>query len=237
MKKIKNMDVEWSYTGANGPEHWHTLCDWFAEGAKFSYQSPIALFSEEVADGEPIEPIEFHYHTEEFTEKEFKNTFHFVPVNTESYVVFHGEEYHLTDIHFHMPSEHVLEGRQYPLEFHLVHMNKTGENLVVGVLFTITTDYDRTFREMNGFVWEAGTHEQFFDPSLFLPTQTSHFHYTGSLTTPPTKGPINWFVFDQVQCMDNRFVQRIREGIVEFNNRPLQPLKGRKIYHLDSAKI
>ena len=46
MKKIKNMDVEWSYTGNDGPEHWHTLCDWFAEGAKFAYQSPIALEKE-----------------------------------------------------------------------------------------------------------------------------------------------------------------------------------------------
>ena len=46
MKKIKNMDVEWSYTGNDGPEHWHTLCDWFAEGAKFAYQSPIALENE-----------------------------------------------------------------------------------------------------------------------------------------------------------------------------------------------
>ena len=81
MKKIKNMDVEWSYTGNDGPEHWHTLCDWFAEGAKFAYQSPIALEKE---SAETVNSqITFHYKKEEFTEKEFKNTFHFVPPNTE----------------------------------------------------------------------------------------------------------------------------------------------------------
>ncbi|MDU6315917.1 MAG: carbonic anhydrase family protein, partial [Enterococcus faecalis] len=97
MKKIKNMDVEWSYTGNDGPEHWHTLCDWFAEGAKFAYQSPIALEKE---SAETVNSqITFHYKKEEFTEKEFKNTFHFVPPNTESYVMFENVAYHLTDIH------------------------------------------------------------------------------------------------------------------------------------------
>ncbi|WP_170965639.1 carbonic anhydrase family protein, partial [Enterococcus faecalis] len=138
MKKIKNMDVEWSYTGNDGPEHWHMLCDWFAEGAKFAYQSPIALEKE---SAETINSqITFHYKKEEFTEKEFKNTFHFVPPNTESYVMFENVAYHLTDIHFHMPSEHLLSGNQYPLEFHLVHMNDAGENLVVGCLFNITEE-------------------------------------------------------------------------------------------------
>lgn len=40
-------------------EHWHTLCDWFAEGAKFAYQSPIALEKE---SAETINSqITFHY--------------------------------------------------------------------------------------------------------------------------------------------------------------------------------
>lgn len=53
------MDVEWSYTGNDGPEHWHTLCDWFAEGAKFAYQSPIALEKE---SAETVNSqITFHY--------------------------------------------------------------------------------------------------------------------------------------------------------------------------------
>ena len=41
--------------------------------------------------------------------------------------MFENVAYHLTDIHFHMPSEHLLSGKQYPLEFHLVHMNDAGE--------------------------------------------------------------------------------------------------------------
>ncbi len=44
-----------------------------------------------------------------------------------------------------------------------------------------------------------GTHQQWFNPSIFLPEERLHYHYVGSLTTPPTKGPVKWFVFDTIQ--------------------------------------
>ena len=33
----------------------------------------------------------------------------------------------------------------------------------------------------------------------------THIHYVGSLTTPPTKGPVKWFVFDTIPKMDQAF--------------------------------
>lgn len=234
MKKIRNMDVEWGYTGDLGPENWHTLCDWFATGAKYPYQSPINLSKDLAGQSTAARNIEICYTKEEFTEKEFKNTFHFVPPNTESYIIFEDEKYLLTDIHFHTPSEHTFNSEQLPLEFHLVHMNNMGENLVLGCLFTITTEPNRFSKENHPMIWEPGTHQQWFNPQIFLPEQHSHFHYLGSLTTPPTKGPVHWFVFDTVQKMDQDFLKHIKEGMLPFNNRPIQPLNGRKIYFSES---
>ncbi|MDA9470405.1 carbonic anhydrase family protein [Enterococcus sp. 5H] len=230
MKNIRNMDVEWGYTGDRGPEHWHTLCDWFSQGAKYPYQSPVNLSKEATMSEPESRAITFCYKTEEFTEKEFKNTFHFVPPNTESYVIFDEEKYYLTDIHFHTPSEHTFDGEHTPVEFHLVHMNNTGENLVVGCLFTFTQKENKFSENQGAFIWKTETHQQWFDPSVFLPEKKSHFHYLGSLTTPPTKGPVHWFVFDTVQEMDQAFYERIHEGMLPFNNRPTQAMNGRKIY-------
>lgn len=230
MKKIKNMDVPWTYSGDTGPENWHTLCDWFSKGAGYPYQSPIDLSMDRIVANSDMKKIMFFYKKEEFTEKEFKNTFHFVPPNTESFVVFAEEEYFLTDIHFHTPSEHSIDGVHQPIEFHFVHMNHRGENLVVACFYELTKNPNKFSQNTDSYVWKAATHQQWFNPSIFLPDNTAHFHYTGSLTTPPTKGPVFWFVFTEVQMMDADFFHRMNEGMLLFNNRPIQKIKDRKIY-------
>ena len=143
--------------------------------------------------------------------------------------MFENVAYHLTDIHFHMPSEHLLSGKQYPLEFHLVHMNDAGENLVVGCLFTITEEENRFSEANHPMDWENGTHQQWFNPSIFLPEERLHYHYVGSLTTPPTKGPVNGLYLIPFKN-GSSLLNKIKEGMLAFNNRPLQPLNGRKIY-------
>ncbi|KAF1302500.1 MULTISPECIES: carbonic anhydrase family protein [Enterococcus] len=225
----RNMDVPWSYQGENGPEYWHTLCDWYQEGAEFPFQSPISLVRSETQQ-KGIKPISFHYQKERFTEKEFKNTIHFVPYDCTSYVLFEEKKYLLTDIHYHMPSEHWLDGEQKEIEFHLVHMDKAGNNLVVGVLFQLC-EQEMPFKA--GDSWDFDNHLEIFDPTIFLPRRRSHFHYVGSLTTPPTKGPINWFVFDEVGKMSRRFIEEFREEVLENNNRPLQEKLDRGIFYFE----
>ncbi len=96
------------YSGDRGPEHWAELCDWFAKGAAFSLQSPIQLTTCEET-GESSETLSFHYERQRFTDKEFKNTIHLVPYDQFSYIEFKDQKFYLTDIHFHMPSEHLIE--------------------------------------------------------------------------------------------------------------------------------
>lgn len=232
VKKIKrNMDVEWGYEGERGPEHWHELCDWFSEGAKYPYQSPISLsHNEQLIKNSEQAQLFFHYQKERFTEKEFKNTMHFVPFSHESYVIFQNVRYFLTDIHFHRPSEHVIDGRSQEIEFHLVHTSQQQKNLVVAVLCT----FDLTAPELDKIdlttEWDYPNHLQTFSPALFLPKEQSYFHYTGSLTTPPTAGPVQWFVFDHIQRFNPDFLKEFSEELLEVNNRPLQEKKERKIY-------
>ncbi|WP_368251548.1 carbonic anhydrase family protein [Enterococcus sp. 2201sp1_2201st1_B8_2201SCRN_220225] len=233
----RNMDVPWSYTGDNGPEYWHTLCEWYEKGASYPYQSPIAL------DHQQVEPLDlgttgltFTYQTERFTEKEFKNTIHFIPFECESYVSFKGKDYALTDIHYHLPSEHVIDGEQKPVEIHLVHMDHEGNNLVVAVLCEIVEGILAEGPLRKATVWDMDRHLEVFDPTLFLPEQRSHFHYVGSLTTPPTKGPINWFVFDQPGKLSRTFLSQFNEEILQGNNRPLQDKKGRAVYYVSERK-
>lgn len=228
------MTVNWGYTGDRGPEHWHTLSERFACGLDFEWQSPIGLSRELITQTDKIDKLDFHYQEEVFVEETFNNSFHLIPPEKQSYVVFENEKYHLTDIHFHLPSEHTLEDKQYPIEFHFVHMpeNPAGHNLVIGVLFNIES-VDKLVAEkpVGHFDWNRETREVVFNPFVFMPTSDSFYHYTGSLTTPPTIGPINWFVYDTVKTLSKAFVDIIRKDITPNNNRPLQDIKGRDIWH------
>lgn len=226
----RNLDVPWSYSGDNGPEHWHQLCDWYAEGAQFPLQSPIHIEKKD-SETPDFSAISFHYHEEAFTEKEFKNTIHFVPFECTSYVTFKDVDYHLTDIHYHIPSEHWLDGAQAEIEIHLVHMDEEGNNLVVGVLCEIVPGILPDGPLRKSVVWDLDKHYEVFDPALFLPTNKAHYHYVGSLTTPPTKGPINWFVFEEIGQLSQTFLSEFEEEILKGNNRPLQERKDRAVYY------
>jgi len=45
-----------------------------------------------------------------------------------------GRAHQLVQYHFHAPSEHTVNGLQFPMEMHLVHTNAEGQLAVIGVL-------------------------------------------------------------------------------------------------------
>ncbi|HBK5211575.1 TPA: carbonic anhydrase family protein [Enterococcus faecium] len=226
------MDVEWGYSGDKGPENWASLCDWFARGAEFPLQSPIHLTKGEETKIEG-DTLSFHYQKQRFTDKEFKNTIHLVPFDQLSYVEFKKERYYLTDIHFHLPSEHIINGKQEDIEFHFVHMNSKKENLVVGVMYQLMVQEGWLYNQENGESWNLEKHEHWVNPDVFFPEQKSHFHYIGSLTTPPTSGPFQWFVMDHVGKLNQEFLLPFDGQYARPNNRPIQPLNGREIYYFE----
>lgn len=229
----RNLDVAWNYeeNGEIGPERWHLLCDRFKPGGEYPFQSPIHLQKNASLILPDKEQLTIHYQKQKFTEKEFKNTIHFVPFDQLSHCVYQGEKYFLTDIHFHMPSEHILDDYQAPLEFHLVHTSKKQVNLVLGVLFQTARLTNQICHDHGDEIWDFDHHIQWFNPDIFLPVQQSYFHYVGSLTTPPTIGPIQWFVFDEIGLMNQSFIDLFKNELLLKNNRPLQALNGRKIYY------
>lgn len=215
----------WDYE-IKGPHTWASLCDEFTKAAEFKYQSPIALsHQQELIHNETAENIAFHYEMASFHKEEINRTIHYVPNDTTNYVIYREMRYTLTDVHFHRPSEHTIDGKQEAIEFHFVHTNEQNENLVVGVLCTFTDEATIVFAPKEDTLT--------FDPNQFLPKKTSKFHFEGSLTTPPTKGSIQWFVFDTVQTLSKDFLKTLPAHHFVVNNRPTQALNGRKLYYFE----
>lgn len=218
----------WSYSGKTGPDFWSTLSQDFHKAAQFPLQSPIALSYEET---QPLEQtIQFTYNSQSFYVKNVNDTMHFEPVESESFVDFASRRYYLTDIHFHMPSEHIIAKNQAPLEFHLVHKDEHGQPLVCAVLFSLVEEGNNRCNDSTIELTTSENNKQSLNPIIFLPKNSGYFHYEGSLTTPPTDGPVQWFVFDERGIMSRSFIESFQTSLTP-NNRPLQDKNQRPIFY------
>ena len=66
------------------------------------------------------------------------------------------------------------------------------------------------------------------DVDTLLPQDRTTYRYDGSLTTPPCSEGVKWFVLANPVALSAQQIAAFR-AVVQDNNRPTQPLNGRKI--------
>ena len=119
------------------------------------HQSPINIVTTsdgvstvDLADGlYKVEPLSFSY-PHSVRGCSILNNGHTVQINigpeNECTVTVKGKRYTLRQFHFHTPSEHTLDDRQYEMEMHLVHTDEEGNIAVLGFIFSVNTRYQTT---------------------------------------------------------------------------------------------
>lgn len=170
-------------------------------------QSPINIlsFKKEATDKHEIT---LHFQDEI---EAIKNLGHTVQLDFSegSTITFNGLSYAFKQVHFHTPSEHLIDGMTFPMEMHIVtYIPAKDENDLPRYLVV-------------GFLFKMGQANPFIDEFLNLIPQTKHattslkpgtvkfrdvfpgarerntedfYHYRGSLTTPPHTETVEWFV-------------------------------------------
>ena len=218
-----------------GPAHWgempgNALC------ALGKFQSPIALADAGERAAEPAEgpALRFAYKRSALS---MINNGHTVQVNHEagSSVSEAGTSYVLAQLHFHAPSEHTLDGKSFPLEIHLVHLDVTGKPALVVGLFvregaenTALAAALRALPAMPG--GSSAPAGATVDASALLPAARAHFAYDGSLTTPPCSENILWRVMREPIEMSTAQIDAFRSlPHMGDDNRPLQRLGSRRV--------
>ena len=206
------------YFGALGPAHWGTLSpDW-----------------EACSSGERQSPVDFHQVTplRQFsidygpTTGEIFNNGHTIEVETEgtNTLTLGGIAYELVQFHFHVVSEHRVNGRGFDMELHLVHRSATGGLAVIGVFLKRGPRSRALAPIFAALPDDLNVHhplETPFNPAAFLPRSQTHYRYVGSLTTPPCTEGVRWLVLTQPVTVSDDDMAQFAERI-HFNARLVQ---------------
>jgi carbonic anhydrase len=159
-----------------------------------------------------------------------------------SAILINGNVYNLKQLHFHTPSEHLIDGMTYPMEMHIVGKANDSiklaipEYTVVGVLFRIGHE-NKFIREFLDAIPKSegkntldSQHVHIADLFMDSPKSdmNSYFNYQGSLTTPPYTESVNWVLQRRIFEASEEQIRAIEK--LEGNNaRHVRALNGRKI--------
>ena len=138
----------------------------------------------------------------------------------------------LIEFHFHILTEHTLDGQYGAMELHAVFQDPSSKNFaVIGVLYKIGRA-NRFFARL----LTAGLPVKSSSPALTVDalnigdafTDTSRYYtYPGSLTTPPSE-TVHWLFLKQPAQLSAAQFSAFH-GVLGNDFRPIQPLNGRLI--------
>ena len=233
-----NKDKHWTYGGETGPEHWAELeagssCD----GTR---QSPINIVSVDAISDTTLTPINVQY-SNRVKIHELTNNGHSIQYNFEKgdYITLNNQQYDLSQIHFHEPSEHTINGVRYPLEMHLVHISSDNKIAVLSIMAE-EGENSKPFHFLEQYlpinVGETKPVDAYFDLKENLPGQKDYYTYSGSLTTPPCTQDVTWVVYKSPISVSLDQVKQLQELMPLNNYRNEQPINDRIVKQYSSSE-
>ncbi|XP_016902846.2 alpha carbonic anhydrase 7-like [Cucumis melo] len=239
--KARSQEVEdergfdYERDGEKGPVHWGELrAEWHkCKGGLM--QSPIDLLHERVEVISHLGDLQINYKSSNATLKNRGHDMMMKWVDGGGYTEMNGTQYKLKQCHWHSPSEHTIDGKNFDLEAHLVHESSNGMVSVIGILYQIgEPDYFlSTIKE--DLEVASNTHEEervvgIIDPNILKMGSKQYYRYIGSLTVPPCTEDVMWTIIHQVRTVTEEQVKLLRVAVHDDSNsnaRPLQPIYNR----------
>jgi carbonic anhydrase len=228
----------WDYApdSEHGPYNWGSLCKEYSIARAGLQQSPIDLFSHDLVKADrTLHPLKFDYKP---VRGWIENNGHSVQLNMRpGTLTVEGVTYCMSQLHFHSPSEHTLNGKSYPLEMHLVHQSTDGELAVIGMLFENGSENEFLQQFWDALPHKVGQKQKLssaVDLNSLCMENVHYMRYTGSLTTPPCSENVIWTMLGHVHEVSPQQVAQFRDAMgfkiqTHGNARPLQPLGQRVV--------
>jgi carbonic anhydrase len=220
--------THWGYTGDIGPEHWAELSEEFEMCAKGKNQSPINLTNFIKAD---LLPLEFNY---QGSPTEILNNGHTIQVNCPrgSKYIAYQKVFELWQFHFHAPTEHLIEGKSFPIEAHFVHFDKKGNLSAIAVMLVEGPENQllkKLWKKMPLKIGDKHKLSAELNPLGLFPEDKSYYVYNGSFTTPPCTEGVFWVTMKSPVSVSKQQINAFKQVIGHPNNRPVQPRNTRTV--------
>lgn len=180
------------------------------------YQSPIEL-SYNLKDILYSE-LNFNISETDIISKYNSNEKHWSVLN--DIIIYNNDnKYKLIQYHFHLPSEHIINGERYLMELHFVFQSDMNE---MKSLFVLSYIIDISENISSNIFYNMILNQPFKLPNL-----NCYFAYPGSLTTPPFNMNINWRMSNEPLYITLELFNSIKDKCK--SARPIQKRNGRDI--------
>ncbi|KAM4627593.1 carbonic anhydrase 4b [Polymixia lowei] len=244
-----------------GPNMWPVV----AQQCNGRVQSPVNIVTRRTLTDEKLTPFHFIGYQERF-HGSITNNGHSVQMDLPTSAKIEGGnlpgQYKAVQLHLHWGkdggpgSEHTIDGEQFPMEMHIVHIKEEYKSLsqalkdragvaVLGFFFQESSTQNKKYNPIIKALKDikhAYTNTTLSGLSLdmLIPPQSymrSYFRYQGSLTTPDCAEAVIWTVFENAILLSKpqlaAFSQlRFANGMQMVQTlRPVQPLNGRLVFY------
>ncbi|XWS59485.1 hypothetical protein CRYUN_Cryun08bG0126100 [Craigia yunnanensis] len=234
--------IKFGYSGNNGPDKWGILDPTFSACSSGKKQSPINILKNLTVHNKLLKPLTRNYNPANST---LVNNGFNVGLRFEEYageVSINGKNYSLKQMHWHLPSEHHINGEQFAAELHLVHRAADNSIAVVAVLYR-EEDTDPFIAKIMDGLNKLAKEKCKADELAAIPLGTldtkqlkrssrNYYRYVGSLTTPPCSENVTWNILGKVRTISKEQIAALETPVnsnCKKNARPCQPLNDRKV--------
>jgi carbonic anhydrase len=222
----------WSYEGNTAPAKWAEVDPHAKLCGVGEQQSPIDIHPSRLAQVDWMTPIQTRYRPSKLS---LVNEHHNLKVKFEagSRLTLLGQEYVLSHVQVHTPSEHTISGRAAAMELQLVHTraDDSSQLAIVSVLAEEGAEHPFLARIWGQLPEKEGQAKTEVTASAqeLLPRGQRFFYYQGSITTPPCTEGVKWVVMREPVTVSKDQVSRFKT-IFHANARPVQPVKERYVF-------
>ncbi|KAG6433916.1 hypothetical protein SASPL_105535 [Salvia splendens] len=238
--------LQFTYSGATGPDKWASLNPNFSLCATGKLQSPINIVSARAVRNSKWKPLVRNYRAVNVTLVDNKFTVAIEYPEDTGEISLDEKLYRLKQMHWHSPSEHRINGNRFAAELHMVHVSDDGKVLVVGTLFQVGRP-DPVLQTIDKKLYELGSEYRsrsrsrsseaiqvgVFHPAELRTSLRKYYKYTGSSSVPPCTEHLIYLVIAKPRCISKQQVEALKAPLdirCKNNARPCQPLNARHVH-------